>query len=44
MIATQQRMFARRSVTQRPCDAQLIHDMYELTRHERQLAGEPLSL
>lgn len=44
MIATQQRMFARRSVVQRPCDAQLIHDMYELTRHERQLAGEPLSL
>ena len=44
MIATQQRMFARRNVPQRPCDAQLIHDMYELTRHERQLAGEPLSL
>ena len=44
MIATQQRMFARRNVVQRPCDAQLIHDMYELTRHERQLAGEPLSL
>jgi UDP-N-acetylglucosamine diphosphorylase/glucosamine-1-phosphate N-acetyltransferase len=44
MIATQQRMFARRNVTQRPCDTQLIHDMYELTRHERQLAGEPLSL
>ena len=44
MIATQQRMFARRNVTQRPCDSQLIHDMYELTRHERQLAGEPLSL
>lgn len=44
MIATQQRMFARRNVVQRPCDAQLIHDMYELTRHERQLAGEPLHL
>lgn len=44
MIATQQRMFARRNVVQRPCDAQLIHDMYELTRHERQLAGEPLQL
>jgi UDP-N-acetylglucosamine diphosphorylase/glucosamine-1-phosphate N-acetyltransferase len=44
MIATQQRMFARRNVQQRPCDAQLIHDMYELTRHERQLAGEPLQL
>lgn len=44
MIATQQRMFARRNVQQRPCDAQLIHDMYELTRNERQLAGEPLQL
>ncbi|HEY2839244.1 MAG TPA: putative sugar nucleotidyl transferase [Pirellulales bacterium] len=44
MVATQARMFARRNVTQRPCDIQLIHDMYELTRHERQLAGEPLSL
>lgn len=44
MVATQQRMFARRNVSQRPCDIQLIHDMYDLTRHERQLAGEPLSL
>lgn len=44
MVATQQRMFARRSVAQRPCDVQLLHDMYELTRHERQMAGEPLSL
>lgn len=44
MVATQQRMFSRRSVEQRPCDAQLIHSMYDLTRHERQLANEPLSL
>jgi UDP-N-acetylglucosamine diphosphorylase/glucosamine-1-phosphate N-acetyltransferase len=44
MIATQQRMFQRRSVVQRPCDIQLIRDMYEQTRDERQLAGEPLSL
>lgn len=44
MVATQQRMFARRRVEQRPCDVQLIHDMYALTQHERQLAGEPLSL
>ncbi|WP_254508586.1 putative sugar nucleotidyl transferase [Anatilimnocola floriformis] len=44
MIATQQRMFARRNVQQRACDAQLINDMYELTRNERQLAGEPLQL
>lgn len=44
MIATQKRMFARRNVAQRPCDVQLLRDMYELTRHERQLASEPLSL
>lgn len=44
MAATQQRMFARRNVRQRPCDVQLLHDMYHLTRHERQLAGEPLQL
>jgi glucose-1-phosphate thymidylyltransferase len=44
MIATQQRMFVRRNVEQRECDAQLVRDMYELTRHERQLANEPLSL
>jgi glucose-1-phosphate thymidylyltransferase len=44
MVATQQRMFTRRSVEQRPCDIALIHAMYDLTRHERQLAGEPLAL
>lgn len=44
MIATQARMFARRQVEQHPWDIQLLHDMYELTRHERQIAGEPLSL
>jgi UDP-N-acetylglucosamine diphosphorylase/glucosamine-1-phosphate N-acetyltransferase len=44
MIATQQRMFARRNVEQRECDIALIHAMYDLTRHERQLAGEPLAL
>ena len=44
MVATQQRMFLRRNVIQRPCDIRLLHAMYELTRHERQLAGEPLSL
>ncbi|HEX7376672.1 MAG TPA: putative sugar nucleotidyl transferase [Pirellulales bacterium] len=44
LVATQARMFARREVTQRPCDIQLLHDMHELTRHERQIAGEPLSL
>lgn len=44
MIATQARMFARRQVEQRACDIQLLHAMHELTRHERQIAGEPLSL
>ena len=44
MIATQRRMFQRRRVEQRPSDIQLIHDMFQLTRDERQLAGEPLSL
>jgi glucose-1-phosphate thymidylyltransferase len=43
-IAAQARMFKRRHVAQRPCDLQLLHDIYELTRHERQLANEPLSL
>lgn len=44
MQQTQQRMFARRDVEQRSHDIQLLHDMYELTREERQLAGDPLSL
>ena len=44
MAATQARMFKRRNVVQRPCDVQLLADMYELTRDERQLAGDPLSL
>lgn len=44
MVATQARMFARRNVTQRPGDVQLLHDMYRLTQHERQIAGEPLVL
>lgn len=44
MVATQQRMFARRNVIQRPCDIQLIHDLYELTREERQMASEPMAL
>jgi len=44
LVAAQARMFARRKVEQRLCDMRLLHDMYELTRHERQMAGEPLSL
>lgn len=36
MIASQQRMFARRKVEQRECDQQLIRDMHLLTEHERE--------
>jgi glucose-1-phosphate thymidylyltransferase len=36
MIATQQRMFARRKVQQRTCDQQLIQDMHRLTEAERE--------
>jgi len=44
LVQTQARMFARRNVEQRPCDVQLLRDIYEMTKHERQLASEPLSL
>ncbi len=37
-------MFKRRGVTQRPLDVQLLHDMHDLTGHERQLANAPLAL
>ncbi len=35
MIATQRRMFARRNVEQRPCDIQLIRDMFINTNAQR---------
>lgn len=35
MVTTQQRMFGRRKVEQRPADIQLIHDMLELTLEDR---------
>ena len=41
---TQKRMFSRRNVPQRPADIQLIHDLYDLTRDQRQLSEEPLNL
>ena len=41
---TQKRMFARRNVPQRPEDVQLIYDLYEITRPQRQISEEPLSL
>ncbi len=42
MIATQQRMFSRRKVEQRPSDMQLLHDMYRMTQHERDRFGDAL--
>lgn len=46
IVATQARMFARRNVEQRPCDIQLIYDMFRLTAAERPegLSDMPLSL
>jgi len=44
LAATQARMFARRKVSQRLCDMRLLQDIYDLTQHERQMAGEPLAL
>ncbi|MFK7767493.1 MAG: putative sugar nucleotidyl transferase [Mariniblastus sp.] len=46
IVTTQKRMFARRNVHQRPCDIQLVHDMYRVTAEERpdDLSREPLSL
>jgi UDP-N-acetylglucosamine diphosphorylase/glucosamine-1-phosphate N-acetyltransferase len=43
MIATQQRMFSRRKVEQRPCDMQLLHDMFRMTQSERDRFGEAIS-
>ena len=46
VVSTQARMFARRNVPQRPCDIQLIHDMYRSTESERptQLSDKPIQL
>jgi UDP-N-acetylglucosamine diphosphorylase/glucosamine-1-phosphate N-acetyltransferase len=43
MIATQARMFARRNVPQRPCDKQLVIDMFALTQPEDHIRDEPLT-
>jgi glucose-1-phosphate thymidylyltransferase len=40
VISMQARMFARRKVTQRPCDAALLRAMFERTRGERAELGE----
>lgn len=46
IVTTQQRMFERRKVSQRPCDIQLVHDMYRVTASERpdDLSDDPLVL
>ena len=43
---TQQRMFVRRAREQRPCDIQLIEDMFRLTASERpaDLSADPIDL
>ena len=41
-ISVQQRAFARRGAVHRPHDAQLLRDVYELTRCERQQASVPV--
>jgi glucose-1-phosphate thymidylyltransferase len=40
VISMQARMFARRNVAQRPCDAELLRAMFERTRSERAELGE----
>jgi glucose-1-phosphate thymidylyltransferase len=41
---TQRRMAARRKVEMSPADERLMQDMFDLTRGERQISGEQLSL
>ncbi len=43
METTQKRMFMRRGIQQRPCDVQLLRDMYELVAKSRNLAKKPPS-
>ena len=35
LTSIQKRMFGRRKVEQRPCDIQLIHDLFQMTASER---------
>ena len=46
VATTQQRMFVRRDREQRPCDIQLVQDMFELTAAERPagLTADPIEL
>lgn len=45
VVSTQKRMFARRNVVQRPCDIQLVHDMFRITADQRNddWTNEPLA-
>jgi glucose-1-phosphate thymidylyltransferase len=43
MISIQKRMFARRQVTQRQCDIQLIRDLHLMARQHERLPSEPLT-
>lgn len=43
-VLIQKRMFARRGITQTPEDAQLLKDVFELTRSERLISDEPPAL
>ena len=44
MVTTQARVFARRNIPQRPCDIQLLRDIYEMTKDERAgMSTAPLS-
>ncbi len=44
VAATQRRVFQRRGLPQRPCDIQLLHDMYSLVQDQRDLPNQPPSL
>lgn len=43
-LLIQRRMFARRGITQTPEDAELLKDVFELTRSERLISDEPPAL
>ncbi len=44
MLTVQQRMFARRGIPQRPCDVQLLRDLYSMAQSQRELPDQLLNL
>jgi glucose-1-phosphate thymidylyltransferase len=44
MVTIQKRIFARRGLEQRPCDMQLLRDLYDLAQISRQLPDQSLQL